>query len=179
MIVLKIILLILLADFATGVFHFYADRYGIMDGKFLTSSINGLLIHHFEPRKMLELSYWNLTKGVYIFGSILFLVSLVFGFHWEVLFFVLVSAQANLIHKWSHQMDEEIPIFAKYLQNLKIIQDKNHHVNHHDGKYEGYYCVMTNYCNPILEKIYFWEGVVKFFQFFGITPVNRINYQNK
>ncbi len=168
-------MIVLLADFATGIFHFYADRYGVMDAKFLTSSINGLLIHHYEPRKMLELSYWNLTKGVYIFGSMLFLFSLFFGFYWEVLFFVLVSAQANLIHKWSHQFENEIPKFAHYLQKLKIIQNKEHHVHHHDGKFNGYYCVMTNYCNPILEKIYFWEGVVSFLKLFGIKPVNRLN----
>jgi hypothetical protein len=175
MIVLKIIVLILLADFATGIFHFYADRYGVMNSKFLTNSINGLLIHHHDPRKMLELSYWNLTKGVYIFGCIVFLISLLFGFYWEVLFFVLVSAQANLIHKWSHQFDDETPKIAQYLQKLSIIQHKNHHLNHHNGRYDGYYCVMTNFWNPILEKMYFWEGVVKFFQLFKIHPINRLN----
>jgi len=170
---IKIIGLILLADFLTGVFHFYVDKYAVMDSKYLTVSINGLLIHHDFPRKMVGQSYWDLTKGVYKIGGAIFLISLFFGFYWEVLFFILVSAQANLIHKWSHQDKTETSIIVYYLQKFCIIQNKKHHLKHHNGHYDGYYCVMTNICNPLLQKLHFWEAIVRGLKFFGIHPVNR------
>ena len=89
-VVLKVILIYLAADLATGIFHFYVDNYGKMDSKYLTVSINGLLIHHDFPRKMVNQSYWDLTKGVYKIGSLIFILSLFFGFHWEILLFILI-----------------------------------------------------------------------------------------
>jgi len=179
MIYLKIIGIILLADFLTGLFHFYADNYGVMDSKYLTVSINGLLIHHEFPNLMTEQSYWDLTKGVYKVGGAIFLVSLFFGFHWEILLFVLISSQANIIHKWSHQKRSKNPQFVRFLQTLRIIQTKKNHMKHHNGRYDNYYCVMTNVLNPILKKIMFWEGVIKFLKLFHIEPVQRNISNNK
>jgi plasmanylethanolamine desaturase len=178
MLFLKICCLVLLADFLTGLFHFYVDKYAVMDSKYLTVSINGLLIHHDFPQKMVSQSYWELTKGVYKIGGVIFLFSLFFGLHWELLFFILVSAQANLIHKWSHLNKQETPIIVNYLQKFYIIQNKKHHLKHHNGKYDEYYCVMTNICNPLLQKIHFWESIVKTLKYFGIHPVNRTIQSN-
>jgi ubiquitin-conjugating enzyme E2 variant len=174
MIVLKIIILILLADFATGIFHFYVDTYGVIDSKYLSVPINGLLIHHDSPKLMTEQSYWDLTKGVYKIGALIFLVSLFFNFYWELLFFLLVSAQANIIHKWAHQNKSKNLKIVNLLQRLGIIQTRRHHLHHHNGRYDSYYCVMTNVLNPILEKILFWEGVIKFLKVFKINPVQRV-----
>lgn len=172
---IKIIVIVLLADFATGMFHFYVDQYAEMNPKYFAAPINGLLIHHEFPLKMVDLSYWNLTKGVYIVGGLLFLLSLSIGFSWELLLFVCISAQANLIHKWSHQAPTQRPKIAKFLQKFCLIQDAKHHMQHHDGKYDQYYCVMTIFCNPILEKVKFWKGVIWIFSSIGIKPINRTN----
>ena len=173
MLIAKIICIILLADFLTGLFHFYVDQYAVMNSKYLTVSIDGLLIHHKYPQKMVDLSYWELTKGVYKIGGAIFLVSLFFGFYWELFFFIIVSAQANSIHKWSHQDKSETQIIAYYLQKLYIIQNKEHHQKHHDSLYNGYYCVITNVCNPLFKELHFWEAVIKILEYFGIHPVNR------
>ncbi|TXE11210.1 fatty acid desaturase CarF family protein [Algoriphagus aquimarinus] len=173
MLILKITFLILLADFLTGLIHFYVDQYAVMDSKYLTVSINGLLIHHNFPRKMVSQSYWDLTNGVYKIGGAIFFISLFSGFYWELLFFILVSAQANLIHKWAHQDQSETSIIVYYLQKFYIIQNKKQHLKHHNGHYDGNYCVMTNICNPLLQKLHFWESVVKILKYFGIQPVDR------
>lgn len=170
MLFIKIILIILLADFATGMFHFYVDQYAQMNPRYFASPINGLLIHHEFPLKMVELSYWNLTKGIYIVGGLLFVFSLFIGFSWELLLFVIIGAQANLIHKWSHQESSQRPWFALLLQKCHIIQDTAHHLRHHNGTYDHYYCVMTVVCNPVLEKIKFWKGVIWTLSYFGIQP---------
>jgi hypothetical protein len=170
MLVIKIFLIILLADFATGIFHFYVDQYAEMNPSYFASAINGLLIHHDYPMKMTALSYWNLTKGVYAAGGIIFVLSLLIGFYWEVLLFVGVGAQANLIHKWSHQHPLQLPKFARILQRFYIIQNANHHLQHHNGKYNQYYCVMTIFCNPFLERIKFWKILIWSVALFGINP---------
>lgn len=172
-VVLKVILIYLAADLATGIFHFYVDNYGKMDSKYLTVSINGLLIHHDFPRKMVNQSYWDLTKGVYKIGSLIFILSLFFGFHWEILLFILISAQSNIIHKWSHQTESETSMIVRTLQKLNIVQNQKQHLNHHNGQYDGYFCVMTNLLNPFLKKIYFWESVIKFLENFGVNPVRN------
>jgi ubiquitin-conjugating enzyme E2 variant len=174
MIVIKIIALILLADFATGIFHFYVDTYGVMNSRYLTVSINGLLVHHDSPKLMTEQSYWDLTKGVYKIGAVIFFASLFFGFYWELLFFLLVSAQANIIHKWAHQNKSKNLKIVNLLQRLYIIQTRKHHLHHHNGRYDGYYCVMTNVLNPVLKKLLFWEGLVALLKVFGINPVQRV-----
>lgn len=175
MILIKIFIIILLADLATGMFHFYVDQYAEMNPRYFAAPINGLLIHHEFPLKMVDLSYWNLTKGVYLVGGIIFIFSLVIGFSWELLLFVCISAQANLIHKWSHQIESKRPLLALILQRFYVIQQPRHHLQHHNGKYDQYYCVMTNFCNPILEKIKFWKGIIWCLSFLGIHPVNRNN----
>lgn len=171
---LKIIVIILLADFATGMFHFYVDQYAQMNPKYFAAPINGLLIHHEFPLKMVEQSYWHLTKGVYIVGGSIFMLSLSIGFSWELLLLVGISAQANLIHKWSHQEPSQRPKVALLLQKYFIIQDDIHHLRHHNGKYDQYYCVMTLFCNPLLEKIKFWTGVIRVLSLFGIKPKHKM-----
>jgi hypothetical protein len=171
--VLKILFIYLMADFATGVFHFYADNYGVMDGKFLRNSVNLLLIHHIEPEKIASLTYWELTGGVYKFAFIIFPISLVFGFHWEILVFLLISAQANVVHKWSHSRSEDTPSIAKFLQKFKLIQGKRQHQYHHIAGFENNYCVMSPYMNPILESVYFWKSVIRFFDSIGIQTAHK------
>lgn len=82
MILIKIFIIILLADLATGMFHFYVDQYAEMNPRYFAAPINGLLIHHEFPLKMVDLSYWNLTKGVYMVGGSIFVLSLIIGFSW-------------------------------------------------------------------------------------------------
>lgn len=178
MIIVKIISLILIADLLTGFFHFLLDQYGKPDSKYFKNAIKINLAHHENPRLMVDRSYWDLTKDSYLIGVILFALSLIFGFHWEILFVLLLGAQANIIHKWAHQKGKEKSYFVNFLQRIKILQNKKHHGKHHRRPFDSYFCVMTNFWNPILEKIYFWEGMVKFLKGFGLQPVAGTNVRN-
>ncbi len=46
-----------------------------------------------------------------------------------------------------------------WLQQLKILQTAREHAKHHRGEKNTHYCVITNYLNPVLEKIGFWKGM--------------------
>lgn len=172
MILIKIIVLFLLADLVTGVFHFAVDRYGVIDGKHLTKSVNLLLLHHKNPRKIIFQSYWEITGGVYKISGLIFCLSLIWGVSWELLLFLLFSSNGNMIHKWSHQRKSETPYTILCLQKLKLIQDQKHHNKHHTASFDHNYCVMTNYLNPILHRIYFWEFIIKCLKIIKISPNN-------
>jgi ubiquitin-conjugating enzyme E2 variant len=178
MIILKILAIILIADFLTGFFHFLLDQYGRPDARFFKNAIEINLAHHESPRRMVDRGYWALTKDSWAIGLVIFGISLFWGFHWEVLLFVLIGAQANIIHKWSHMKQSEKPFLVDHLQRFRIIQHKRHHGRHHRKPFDSYFCVMTNFWNPILERIYFWEGMIKFLRIFGLKPIAGTNARN-
>lgn len=171
-ILIKVIFLFLLADLVTGMFHFFVDQYGVMNGKVMTNSINLLLYHHKFPQKMLSQSYWEITGHVYKISIIVFVGSLYFGFYWELLLFLLFCSNSNMIHKWSHQKYSDLSPIVQYLQKYKIIQSKKHHNKHHNGYFNSNYCIMTNFLNPILHYIFFWKVIIHFLKLFRIHPSN-------
>ncbi len=172
MIILKIFILILITDLFTGFVHFLLDQYGSPDSKFFKNAIKINLSHHENPRLMIERSYWELTKDSWMLGFILFpIIFILFGFHWEVAFVFILGANTNIFHKWSHMKKSEKPAFVAFLQNLRIVQHSKHHKTHHKKPFDTYFCIITNIWNPILEKIFFWEGVIWVLKRFGIQPV--------
>lgn len=179
MIILKLVALYLLADLTTGFVHFLLDQYGSPDSKLFKNAIKINLAHHDNPRSMLERSYWELTKDSWKIAFVVMPLSiLLFGFYWELAFFLIIGANTNIIHLWSHSKKSEKPKVATFLQKLKIIQGKHQHSQHHRRPFDTYFCIITNFWNPILEKIYFWEGVIKFFKIFGIRPVAGTSVRN-
>lgn len=172
MIIIKIFALILLTDLLTGFVHFLLDQYGSPNNKFFKNAVEINLAHHDNPRQMIDRTYWDLTKDSWKLGAIIFaLTYLFFGFQWEVAFFVILGANTNIFHKWSHMKKSERPMIVTKLQDWKILQTSNHHRSHHKKPFDTYFCIITNLLNPVLEKIYFWEGVIKVLKVFGIKPI--------
>jgi len=172
MILIKIVLLYLLADFVTGLFHFLVDRYGKMNGRYMTKSVNLLLIHHEEPRKIISQTYWEITGGVYKISLLIFCISLMWGFNWELLIFLLFCSNGNMIHKWSHQQKSKTSFIIRFLQKFKLIQTQSHHSKHHIGHFNKNYCVMTIFINPILHQLRFWESLIYLLKLVNIKPIN-------
>ncbi|MDA9774439.1 fatty acid desaturase family protein, partial [Saprospiraceae bacterium] len=172
MIILKLVILVLLADLITGFVHFLLDQYGSPDSRFFKNAIKINLSHHDNPRLMLERTYWELTKDSWKIAFTVMPISiLLFGFHWELAFLLVVGANTNIIHRWSHSKKTEKPRFVTFLQQIRVFQGKHQHSQHHKRPFDTYFCIITNFWNPILERIYFWEGVIRFFKLFGIKPV--------
>jgi hypothetical protein len=72
---------------------------------------------------------------------------------------VVLSVNANQIHKWAHQNRQERPWVVTKLQDWNLVQGARQHGRHHRGEKNTYYCVITNILNPVLEKIGFWVGL--------------------
>jgi hypothetical protein len=135
-----------------------------MHGKFMTKSVNFLLLHHTAPHKMVAQSHWELRGSVYKIASVIFGVFLLFGVHWELLLFLGCCANGNRIHRWSHQRKNEAAFLVRNVQRFKSIQHKEHHQQHHKGAFNKNYCVITNTMHPIAHSICFWEFVSKNFK---------------
>ena len=172
-IIFKILLIILGADFLTGVFHFWMDVYGRSEipilGKYVVD-VN--IIHHKYPRKMIQNSYLVLTWTSWVTAFLLWGLSvLIFGFYWEVLAALIYGSNANLIHKWTHQTTKENGGFVTFLQSTGIIQSRKHHGWHHKAPFDTNYCILTDWLNPMLHKMKFWEFIVWTLKVVGIKPI--------
>lgn len=183
--VITLFIWILLADFLTGVVHFWMDVYGKEDMPFVGKMVIEInVLHHSDPRHMIKQNYWFLTRASWLLAVIIYVISWVFmGAHsWKLAIFLVYAAQANLFHKWAHQHSWERSRFATVLQKLYIIQSPHHHHLHHnedaEGFYDRQYCILTNFLNPILDKIWFWEFVVWFFGKLGIQTRDDCRLRN-
>jgi plasmanylethanolamine desaturase len=174
MILLKAIGLILIADFITGTIHFLLDQYGTPDtpiiGKYV---IDRNARHHQDPRQIVQNTYLKLTWTSWLLGSIVMATSFYFGvLSWEIIFTMVYGANANIIHKWTHQTQKENGKFVNFLQNIKIVQSRKHHGWHHRAPFDANYCILTDWLNPVLDKIKFWETTSKILLLVGMKPIS-------
>lgn len=172
MIILKILVLILVSDFVTGIVHWWEDAYGNPDWKLLGKAIVIPNIeHHQYPRKFLKRSFISRVKISFFFAFIIGCLTAIFWqLKWEHIFILVYSSLANEFHAISHRSDKENGILIGLFQKIGIIQSRKMHGHHHQSPYNVNYCVLTNYLNPILNTIHFWDGIEKLINLLGIKP---------
>lgn len=149
-----------LADFISGLIHWFEDRYGNPKWPVLGHTIRANQEHHFRPRAFLEGSFLSRNKEVFVLGA-LFLA----GF-WVTgtlnLFTgsaVLFGMFANEFHRAAHRSPKENGRLITALQKTGLAQSFQHHAAHHRQGKDTHYCVVTNYTNPILERVGFFPGL--------------------
>lgn len=162
----------LLADFISGVVHWWEDRaiVGTSRFEFINSVRADNEIHHLKPGHLLTHSYWGninttapaswaIALGLVLIGSplIFILTSLFMGF-------------GNLIHRFAHTPPGKIPRIIRALQELGLFSSPSHHSGHHfrgrgelvsRNTAEIRYCVMSDWLNPWLDKIKFFNFLNK------------------
>ena len=154
-----------LADFISGLIHWFEDRYGNPKWPVLGHTIRANQEHHFRPRAFLGGSFLSRNREVFVIGA-LFLA----GF-WVTgtlnLFTgsaVLFGMFANEFHRAAHRSPKENGRLITALQKTGLAQSFQHHAAHHRQGKDTHYCVVTNYTNPILERVGFFpalERIVK------------------
>ncbi len=157
-IALQLFLLWCAADFITGVIHWWEDTYGNPNWKIIGKYVvEPNLVHHKQPHKLLEGSYWNrINTSFYaaaIIGGGLWSVDLL---SWRIIALLLFCTQGNQVHAMSHRPDKTTNNFIRFLQKTGLFQSKKMHRWHHKAPYETNFCVMSDFCNPILNKMDFW-----------------------
>ncbi len=165
MLIFKIFVCIVIADFITGLVHWLEDSYGLPSwplgiGKHV---VEPNIIHHQHPDWMITMS--NVVKRNYMTAiPAVTGVSIAFYFFswscWPFALIVLLSGfLGNEVHAWNHIPESKINWFVRFLQDTAILQTRKQHALHHKKPYDKYYCTLTNITNAVLELVYFWRIV--------------------
>ena len=150
---------ILLADFLAGVFHWLEDAYGTEDTPVLGPlMIRANIVHHHYPRFFTKLTWWQSSWDLLLIGALIIAGAAWAGMlTWHVWLFVLLSVNANQVHKWSHQTRAENGPVVSFFQDWRIMLTPRQHALHHTDPKNTYYCPITNLVNPALEAVRFWD----------------------
>jgi plasmanylethanolamine desaturase len=153
---------ILLADFVSGVIHWAEDAYARFKPQRKLRLLNAIARdnkrHHLRPREFLRRSWWQSSWDLMAIGALILAAAYALGaLSWAVVLFVVLSVNANQMHKWAHRNARENPTVVTWLQRLHLLQGARHHGRHHSGTKDSHYCVVTNVLNPVLEEVNFWR----------------------
>ncbi len=159
MILIELIATILLVDFGSGFIHWAEDTFGTEDTPVLGNRIiKPNVLHHTNGYAFVRNSWFHSSRDLLYAGVVLLAVCWLIDFlTWHVFLSIFLMVNANQIHKWSHLSPARIPALIKILQKLRILQSPRHHANHHKGDKNTHYCVITDFTNPVLDKLGFWR----------------------
>lgn len=172
-IVLTILFSWLLADFISGLVHWWEDR--ALVGKSSLKFLNGVRLdnerHHNEPIQLTRLSWWeniNTTAPIAWTLSLIFFVINAPTILWLTVFCL---GFGNLVHRWSHEPKSKRPKVISLLQKTGLLISPSHHSGHHftrgklvsRDKSQIRFCVMTSWLNPGLDRVKFWALLNKLF----------------
>jgi ubiquitin-conjugating enzyme E2 variant len=173
--------LVLLADFISGVGHWFEDTYGNPNWKILGDLvIKPNLEHHQTPRSFIYRSYWYRNNTSILSCFVIVLASWVLGFFsWQLLFVFAYLSQVNEIHAIAHRRPDENFVIARFFQKIGLLQSNLHHGWHHKAPYDCNFCILTEYLNPLLNRIRFWQFLENSIKFcFGVSPLRGSAIRN-
>ncbi len=157
-ILFKALLVTLIADLVSGLVHWIEDVYFKPGMPIVHDIAVANDLHHHRPREFLNNNWWQSSKDLVLAALIIVLAATLMGsLNWTVVLFAVLVANANQIHKWSHQNRRENNRVILFLQKIQVLQTPRHHARHHSGEKNSHYCVITNMLNPVLEQIRFWR----------------------
>lgn len=165
---------ILVADFLSGVVHWYFDTYGTVNTPVIGVLIRSFREHHINPKAMCDHDFIEVSADNCII-PIPFLITCAIWqvqLSWTIEMFLMCSTLwtvvfvlfTNQVHKWAHMSDKFRPHIVRVLQKSGFILRSKHHWEHHLNPYDHNYCIFNGWCNPFLEKIDFWKKVENLIQ---------------
>jgi ubiquitin-conjugating enzyme E2 variant len=157
----KVVATWLTTDFLSGLFHWLEDAYGNpfwpLVGRHVTKPN---ILHHLMPRAFVTNSWYLSSRLLLLVCSLLALITLATGtFNWMLALGLILGVNANQVHKWSHRTRHENGALVRLLQRLRLIQSPAHHHRHHVLGKNTHYCVLTDFLNPVLDRVGFWRAL--------------------
>ena len=158
-IALVVLAVLMVADLLSGLVHWLEDSYGHEDLPVIGPLvIQANVLHHFDPRHMVHHSWFSSARAPLAVVGIGLAVAFFAGLlSWPLILVGLITANANEIHKLAHRSKVENGRIVTLVQRTGLLQSRAHHANHHQSQKDSNYCVVTNYLNPVLERIRFWR----------------------
>lgn len=153
---------VLMVDFFSGLLHWIEDTFWTVDTPIIGNwLVKPNVLHHEDGQAFIQNSYWYSSRDLLILGLLILIVAYVCrSLTWQVWLFVLLGANANQIHKWSHQ-NHDAPYLIRLLQRIHVLQRPERHWRHHIDDKNTHYCVITNFLNPVLDGLHFWRLLEK------------------
>jgi plasmanylethanolamine desaturase len=150
---------VIAADFVAGLIHWLEDAYVREDTPLIGKHVaRPNIVHHHYPRYMTRHTWWQSSGDLVVLSAILMAVAWFTGhLTWEVCLFAILSANANEFHKWAHRSRKENGPVISFLQDIKLLQTTKHHARHHTDPKNSHYCTVTNFLNPVLDGVGFWD----------------------
>jgi len=157
----KFIGTVLAADFVAGMIHWLEDAYVREDTPLIGKRIaRPNIVHHHYPRYMTRHNWLQTSWDLFLVSGALVIGAWCLGLlTWEVWLFAILSANANEFHKWEHRTRKENGPIISFLQDIRLLQTAKHHARHHTDPKNSHYCTITNFLNPVLDGMNFWNGL--------------------
>ena len=132
-IILDIFIVVLVAEFGSGVLHWLEDSYGNPEWPITGTLITGPnILHHHRPSAFTRNTWLKSAQVLIFLGAVIIAVTWICGvLTWQVLLFVALGVNANEIHKWSHLPEGKKGKLVAALQKYRLLQTPRHHGRHH------------------------------------------------
>lgn len=168
---LELVGCVLVADFVTGVVHWWEDTYGDPRWKWIGAwIIEPNIEHHEHPTRFVRMSNLALRNYQPILAAAAVLITAVvlgvFSWHWMAV--AAFGACGNEVHGWAHVRPKHW--LPRLLQDMCLVQTPQHHGRHHKRPYDVRFCSLTNWLNPPLDLLRFWRGLEFVLSTVGIHP---------
>lgn len=160
-VVLKIVSVVLITDFVSGLFHWWEDTYGHPFWPIVGTHVTRPnILHHYAPRAILAKSWILSSRTLLAIGVAIALVAWLAGaLTWMLVLGLTFAVNMNQVHKWSHHRPQENPPLVRWLQRWGALQSPTHHRAHHIHERNTNYCILTNFVNPVLERVHLWSAI--------------------
>ncbi|PIA24738.1 hypothetical protein AQUCO_54900001v1 [Aquilegia coerulea] len=165
----------ILADLATGIFHWAFDNYGDVSTPFVGYIIGAFLNHHQRPslstmNQFANLNYPLAQATVFVLLPIDFANNdpILHAFVGSFFGWFMCSLQ---IHAWAHTEKDRLPRLVVVLQEIGVLASPAKHALHHRPPYNNSYCMVSGVWNELLNKLKVFEAMeMLLFQMFSVTP---------
>lgn len=147
----------LIADLVGGILHWLEDRV-------LTESVPILgrhvvapnRRHHAEPMAFAAGSFLHRNGTTFLAAgavSLLWLSAFGPSIIWASA--SVGGAVTSMVHYWTHRAPP-VGSWLRALQDVGLIQSVRQHAQHHRPPADGRYCVLTDWLNPLLDRVRLW-----------------------
>ena len=169
---ITLLLALYLADFGSGLAHWFVDRYGhpkwpVVGPHFIALTQR----HHDYPLEVFTLSMLRRNGGIW--GMVVGAGMVIWALGWfnpVTSTALVIGAFANVFHGWAHRSRKANGPLITVLQRTGLLQSRRHHARHHLGGKNSHFCIITNHVNPVLEAVQFFAILERGLALFGLQP---------
>ena len=168
----------LVADFLSGMVHWFADTWGSESMPILGKRLlHPFRVHHVNPADFLRRRFADTNGEVAMLTIPLLCAALLIPLTSPLSVtaavfassFLGIGLMTNQIHQWAHM--RLAPMGIRQLQHLRLILSHEDHEQHHRPPYAQHYCITTGWCNRPLSAIQFFPRLERCITWLtGIQP---------